>query len=463
MGEWRAVNVGRRSDLLRQFEPPLHLLDVLDLAGIHERHDRAASACSGRAAGTVDVGGVLIDRVEVNHTLDCVDMNASGGNIGGDQCRCLAPGEVVEGSLSLILRPVAMDRHRRHAGPGELAGSTVGAMTSSGEHDRATEGGDDRCTERNAFRAGKLPEVVGHLVEIGGGFTDLVTHGIGLVGLRELGDLAVERRRIQHGLWVVAGLIEQSLHRRHESHVGHAVGLVDDDVFDLGERHDPLLDQILESAGRCDEHVDSAGESVDLGLKADAAVDGESVTPDSGEHRREFVMDLAGEFAGRCKNQDSGAFLVGRAAFERHRNRRNAERQRLSRSGRGPADDVAPVHEIGDGLGLDGERLRDAGGAQHLDDGRRDTELGERRRAGHPPTVPAGSVGVADTHRGAARRVSPRRCLGRDAWRHCSCSSAHRSAPGRRGTGDRGGRRSWRRRPLHGSCRGWCRCGSRRR
>ena len=55
------------------------------------------SACSGRAAGTVDVGGVLIDRVEVNHTLDCVDMNASGGDIGGDQCRCLAPGEVVEG------------------------------------------------------------------------------------------------------------------------------------------------------------------------------------------------------------------------------------------------------------------------------------------------------------------------------------------------------------------------------
>ena len=103
MGEWRAVNVGRRSDLLRQFEPPLHLLDVLDLAGIHERHDRAASACSGRAAGTVDVGGVLIDRVEVHHTLDCVDMNASGGDIGGDQCRCLAPGEVVEGSLSLIL------------------------------------------------------------------------------------------------------------------------------------------------------------------------------------------------------------------------------------------------------------------------------------------------------------------------------------------------------------------------
>ena len=154
--------------------------------------------------------------------------------------------------------------------------------------------------------AGKLPEVVGHLVEIGGGFTDLVTHGIGLVGLRELGDLAVERRRIQHGLWVVAGLIEQSLHRRHESHVGHAVGLVDDDVFDLGERHDPLLDQILESAGRCDEHVDAAGESVDLGLKADAAVDGESVTPDSGEHRREFVMDLAGEFAGRRRIRTGG-------------------------------------------------------------------------------------------------------------------------------------------------------------
>jgi len=103
MGEWRAVDVGRRSDLLRQFESPLHPLDVLDLAGIHERHDRAASACSGRPAGTMDVGGVLIDRVEVHDTLDRIDMDASGGDIGGDQGRRLAPGEVVEGSLSLIL------------------------------------------------------------------------------------------------------------------------------------------------------------------------------------------------------------------------------------------------------------------------------------------------------------------------------------------------------------------------
>ena len=156
---------------------------------------------------------------------------------------------------------------------------------------------------------GKLPEVVGHFVEIGGGLTDLVTYGVGLVGLRELGDFAVERRRIEHGLRVVAGLIEQSLHRRHEPHVGHAVGLVDDDVLDLGERHDPLLDQILESAGCCDEHVNAAGESVDLGLKADTAVDGESMASDSGEHRRELVVDLAGELAGRRKNQDPGRFF----------------------------------------------------------------------------------------------------------------------------------------------------------
>ncbi len=51
----------------------------------------------------MDVGGVLIDRVEVHDTLDCIDMDASGGDIGGDQGRRLAPGEVVEGSLSLIL------------------------------------------------------------------------------------------------------------------------------------------------------------------------------------------------------------------------------------------------------------------------------------------------------------------------------------------------------------------------
>ena len=40
---------------------------------------------------------------------------------------------------------------------------------------------------------------------------------------------------------------------------------------------------------------------------------------------------LQGQLAGRRQDQDPGAFLSGRAAFERHRDRRNAERQRLSK------------------------------------------------------------------------------------------------------------------------------------
>ena len=186
-------------------------------------------------------------------------------------------------------------------------------MASAGEHDRSAEGGDHRGTKRDAITALQLPEVVGHLVEIRGRVTDLVTNRIHLVPGREFGHLAIERGRIQDRLLTRTGLVEDAAHRRHEPHVGHAIGFVEHHRLDLGERHDPLTDQILEPAWSGDEQIHTLGQAVDLGLEAHAAVDGQPVAADCRQERGELVGDLAGELAGRRKNQDPGAFLSGRA------------------------------------------------------------------------------------------------------------------------------------------------------
>ena len=59
-----------------------------------------------------------------------------------------------------------MDRYRRHASPGELAGSTVGAMAGAGEHDRAAEGGDDQLEMLMAERESLKDQLLRALADV---------------------------------------------------------------------------------------------------------------------------------------------------------------------------------------------------------------------------------------------------------------------------------------------------------
>ena len=65
------------------------------------------------------------------------------------------------------------------------------------------------------------------------------------------------------------------MHLGQEAHVGHAVGLVDDDDVDLVEAQRAAVDEVLEATGRGDDDLDAAAEHLHLLLHAGAAVDGE--------------------------------------------------------------------------------------------------------------------------------------------------------------------------------------------
>ena len=56
----------------------------------HERDDEAGLAGPGGAARAVQVGLVVLGRVVVDDDVDVVDVDAAGGDVGGDQHRELA-------------------------------------------------------------------------------------------------------------------------------------------------------------------------------------------------------------------------------------------------------------------------------------------------------------------------------------------------------------------------------------
>jgi hypothetical protein len=74
---------------------------------------RPAVAGAGGAAGAVQVGLVVLGRVVVDDDVDVVDVDAAGGDVGGDQHRQLAGGEVGQRPLAHALAQVAVDGRGR--------------------------------------------------------------------------------------------------------------------------------------------------------------------------------------------------------------------------------------------------------------------------------------------------------------------------------------------------------------
>ena len=77
---------------------------------------------------------------------------------------------------------------------------------------------------------------------------DLVHHRVVHVAAHQHVDLAVERGREQQRLTVVRDLAHDPFDLRQEAHVGHAVGLVDDEDADLVEVELAPLEEVDQSA-----------------------------------------------------------------------------------------------------------------------------------------------------------------------------------------------------------------------
>ena len=87
----------------------------------------------------------------------------------------------------------------------------------------------------------------------------LVLDRVVRVGGRDAADLAVERGREEQRLAVVRALADDAVDGGAEAHVEHAVGLVEDEDLDVGERDRAARQQVLEAAGGGDDQVRGAG------------------------------------------------------------------------------------------------------------------------------------------------------------------------------------------------------------
>ena len=128
------------------------------------------------------------------------------------------------------------------------------------------------------------------------------------------------------------------------------------------EDDDAAGDQVLEAAGGGDQDVGLA-DGLDLRAEADAAVDGGDLQPVRVGERADVFDDLPGELAGGGEDQGADAPLLGREPLDH----RDAEGERLARTGRGLDEEVVPGERIADDQLLNGEGMGDVAARERTD------------------------------------------------------------------------------------------------
>mmetsp|Transcript_45473 Transcript_45473/g.97431 ORF Transcript_45473/g.97431 Transcript_45473/m.97431 type:complete len:342 (+) Transcript_45473:498-1523(+) len=260
---------------------------ILGALGVGSKKTHGETLFAGTSSSTYSVHIVLNGQGEgvVDDQLDILHIQPSTGNVGGDEGCLLAGFEVCNGLCSgglrhvtlkgaslvvtLVLQELLQPRclllveaedddllvgvemllqgGQQAVGFVLVVPEDLHLLPDGGVRDQALVNGT------NADMHGLLEELCGQVV-----------HGGGPGGA-------------EHASLTLASLghqLNQFLDDVDEAHVQHAIGLVEDQVLDMGEIERTLVDQILQSARRRDEHVHANGlEGLTLLLLRDTAKD----------------------------------------------------------------------------------------------------------------------------------------------------------------------------------------------
>ena len=295
----------------------LNLVELVHVLLGHKRNGPAQLAGAARTANTVDVVGRLGRHVKVHDVAHVANVDAAGKHVG---CHQHVNGTVAEGrkrALALGLAAVAMNRGGLDALALQTTAAAVGTVLGAHKDDRALraflfeELGQQVVLGLDGHREHKLVDGVSGRRGRRDLYASRVAH--------QVGDLAhgllVEGRREQQRLALGRRLAHNAADGRQKAHVEHAIGLVEHQDLDLVQVAGALLDQIDQTARRCDQDVAAVLEGSGLGLVAHAAHDGHGdMAGDVGNFACDLV-DLLGKLARGGDNEHHGAAAVALGLF----------------------------------------------------------------------------------------------------------------------------------------------------
>jgi transglutaminase-like putative cysteine protease len=122
---------------------------ALFLAGAEGERMAAGPGARG-AADAVDIAFRVDGNIKIDNVRDAVDVDAAGGDVGGDERAHAAGAEVFQRALARTLRLVAVDGSSGVAVLLQVLDHAVGAVLGAGEDDRALQRRVERATASKA-------------------------------------------------------------------------------------------------------------------------------------------------------------------------------------------------------------------------------------------------------------------------------------------------------------------------
>ncbi len=146
-----------------------------------------------------------------------------------------------------------------------------------------------------------------------------------------------------------------------ETHVQHAISLVQDEIGDSAKVGLSGLQHVDETAGGGDADLHAAGQVTDLGALGDTTVDARVADARRLAELGDFLLDLDGKLTSRGENQNDGAVARGEKGLRVDvDNSGETVCESLSGASLGNTDDVASREGHGPSLRLDGGRGRES-------------------------------------------------------------------------------------------------------
>ncbi|MGA8297306.1 MAG: hypothetical protein WB770_09715, partial [Acidimicrobiales bacterium] len=92
----------------------------------------------------------------------------------------------------------------------------------------------------------------------------------------------------------------------HESHIGHAVRLVDDDRLDVAQSDRSLLQKVQQASWTGDSDIDPPLERTELFAETNSSIEGSDTSVIGLTENREFHGNLRRELASRSEHEGPG-------------------------------------------------------------------------------------------------------------------------------------------------------------
>ena len=238
-----------------QVERLVDHLPAVQVRPVDEGDRDARGAGAAGAADAVHVGLVVLGAGVVDDVGDAGDVDAAGGDVGGDQHLQLVLAEPGQRLLARDLRHVAVQGVGLEAALLEVVGDPLGLPLGAGEDDHLA----------GVLGLQDPPDHLG-LVEVVGEVDELRGRGHHRGVVRRLGadvhrvphvpagqgdDRRGHGRREQHRLPGLGGLGEQLLDVGQEAEVEHLVGLVEHDRVHVGQVERAAVGEVDEPARAC--------------------------------------------------------------------------------------------------------------------------------------------------------------------------------------------------------------------